>query len=80
MHRSGIQLDPDMKLISGDSRTEYDIETYQCVVEEHDELNRNTLLTCCNFSTVFRAASIKKIKLFEMVENAGSEVNYRCTK
>ena len=29
---------------------------------------------------MFRAASIKKSKLFEMAENAGSEVNYRCIK
>ena len=80
LYKTGIQLDPDARLISGAERTEYDIETYECVVEDHDESSRNTVFTCVNCGSVFRAASRKQSKLFEIAENAGSEVNYRCIK
>ena len=80
LYRSGIQLDPDVRLVAGDSQTVYDIETYECVVEEPEESSGMTVMTCCNCGSAFRTASVKKSKLFEIAENAGSEVNYRCIK
>ena len=80
LYRSGIQLDPEAKLIAGENLTVYDIETYECVVEEPEDSSVSTMSTCVNCGGVFRAASVKKSKLFEIAENAGSEVDYRCIK
>ena len=80
LYRSGIQLDPEAKLIAGENLTVYDIETYECVVEEPEDSSVSTLSTCVNCGGVFRAASVKNSKLFEIAENAGSEVDYRCIK
>ena len=78
LFRAGIQLDPDVQLLAGVSMTRCDIETYECIVESTGSANGS--FACVNCGNTYRSSSSKKSKLFEIAENAGSEVNYRCIK
>ena len=78
LYRHGVKLNLDNRLVSGVSQNFADIDHYQCCSAADVETVSAISYTCDNCGCAFKSSL--KMKRFEAVENAGSEINYRCVK
>ena len=78
LYRYGVKLNLDNRLVSGVSQNFADIDHYQCCSTTEVETVSAKSYACDNCGCAFKSSL--KMKRFEAVENAGSEINYRCVK
>ena len=74
----GVKLNLDNRLVSGVNQHFADIDHYQCCSATEVVTVSANSYTCDNCGCAFKSSL--KMKRFEAVENAGSEINYRCVK